>query len=217
MKKWKCLVCGYIHEGEEPPMECPVCGASKDKFVEVTSLEESDDQGTQEKSSVQPEKETEAAPTKVHPPTMLDKISDLILENHLHPISVHGPNGIIPMAFIFLVLAVLFQLPGFGSAAYLSMIFVLLSMPFVLLTGYLTWQKKYKGARTSVFKMKIAASCVATVILFGLVICKTVQPDVLSGPSLNRFIFLFWAMVMLAAIGLAGHLGGNLVFTSKKK
>ncbi len=31
-KKWRCTVCGYIHEGEEPPDTCPVCGASKDKF-----------------------------------------------------------------------------------------------------------------------------------------------------------------------------------------
>ncbi len=30
--KWKCRVCGYIHEGPEPPEECPVCGAAKDMF-----------------------------------------------------------------------------------------------------------------------------------------------------------------------------------------
>lgn len=30
--KWKCKVCGYIHEGNEPPDECPVCAASKDMF-----------------------------------------------------------------------------------------------------------------------------------------------------------------------------------------
>jgi rubrerythrin len=35
MKKWRCLVCNYIHIGPEPPATCPVCGASKDKFVEV--------------------------------------------------------------------------------------------------------------------------------------------------------------------------------------
>lgn len=23
--KWKCLVCGYIHEGQTPPPECPAC------------------------------------------------------------------------------------------------------------------------------------------------------------------------------------------------
>lgn len=30
--RWKCRVCGYIHEGPEPPDECPVCGAPKDMF-----------------------------------------------------------------------------------------------------------------------------------------------------------------------------------------
>ncbi len=30
--KWKCRVCGYIHEGPEPPDECPVCGAPKELF-----------------------------------------------------------------------------------------------------------------------------------------------------------------------------------------
>lgn len=36
MKKWRCKICGYIHEGDSPPDECPVCGASKDQFEEVT-------------------------------------------------------------------------------------------------------------------------------------------------------------------------------------
>lgn len=30
--RWKCRVCGYIHEGPEPPDECPVCGAPKEMF-----------------------------------------------------------------------------------------------------------------------------------------------------------------------------------------
>jgi len=32
-KKWKCTVCGYVHEGEHPPEECPACGAPKSQFV----------------------------------------------------------------------------------------------------------------------------------------------------------------------------------------
>ncbi|MDY7033334.1 MAG: ferritin family protein [Thermodesulfobacteriota bacterium] len=32
-KKWKCTVCGYIHEGEGPPDKCPVCGAFKYQFI----------------------------------------------------------------------------------------------------------------------------------------------------------------------------------------
>ena len=33
--KWECRVCGYIHEGPEPPDICPVCGASSDMFDPV--------------------------------------------------------------------------------------------------------------------------------------------------------------------------------------
>ncbi|MGA1862261.1 rubredoxin [Deferribacter thermophilus] len=35
MKKWKCKVCGYIVEAEEPPMTCPVCNAPASEFVEI--------------------------------------------------------------------------------------------------------------------------------------------------------------------------------------
>ncbi|HOF38686.1 MAG TPA: hypothetical protein PLD73_01335, partial [Candidatus Hydrogenedentes bacterium] len=31
-KRWVCTVCGYVHEGPEPPEACPVCGAGPDMF-----------------------------------------------------------------------------------------------------------------------------------------------------------------------------------------
>lgn len=34
MKKWVCSVCGYVHEGDNPPENCPQCGAPKEKFSE---------------------------------------------------------------------------------------------------------------------------------------------------------------------------------------
>ncbi|MBN1612230.1 MAG: FAD-dependent oxidoreductase [Polyangiaceae bacterium] len=40
---WKCEVCGYVHEGEGPPSECPVCGAGAEAFsrmaMEVARVE----------------------------------------------------------------------------------------------------------------------------------------------------------------------------------
>ena len=38
-KKWRCTVCGYIHEGPEAPEQCPMCKVGKDKFVEVVEQE----------------------------------------------------------------------------------------------------------------------------------------------------------------------------------
>ncbi|MEG2421659.1 MAG: NADH peroxidase [Oscillospiraceae bacterium] len=33
MAKWVCTVCGYVHEGDNPPDFCPVCKAPASKFV----------------------------------------------------------------------------------------------------------------------------------------------------------------------------------------
>ncbi|MDR1914723.1 MAG: NADH peroxidase [Clostridiales bacterium] len=33
MKKWVCQVCGYVHEGEQPPEVCPLCKAPASKFT----------------------------------------------------------------------------------------------------------------------------------------------------------------------------------------
>lgn len=35
MVKWVCPVCGYVHEGNEPPAECPVCHVKGEKFNKV--------------------------------------------------------------------------------------------------------------------------------------------------------------------------------------
>lgn len=35
MKKWKCSVCGYIHDGDEVCEICPKCGAATEKIEEL--------------------------------------------------------------------------------------------------------------------------------------------------------------------------------------
>jgi rubrerythrin len=35
MKKFICNICGYIHEGDEAPEICPLCGADKSEFTEI--------------------------------------------------------------------------------------------------------------------------------------------------------------------------------------
>ena len=36
MKKFVCTVCGYVHEGDSAPAECPICHAPAEKFKEQT-------------------------------------------------------------------------------------------------------------------------------------------------------------------------------------
>ena len=39
VKKFRCLVCGYVHEGENAPERCPQCKAPASKFVEIKEEE----------------------------------------------------------------------------------------------------------------------------------------------------------------------------------
>ena len=35
---WKCIICGYVHEGEEPPENCTACGVPRNQFVLIAEL-----------------------------------------------------------------------------------------------------------------------------------------------------------------------------------
>ncbi|MGL5675830.1 MAG: NADH peroxidase [Cellulosilyticaceae bacterium] len=35
MKKYVCTICGYVHEGNNPPDKCPICNAPSSKFNEM--------------------------------------------------------------------------------------------------------------------------------------------------------------------------------------
>ena len=38
-KKFRCTVCGYIHEGDDAPDFCPQCKQPKSKFIEMSNTE----------------------------------------------------------------------------------------------------------------------------------------------------------------------------------
>ena len=209
MKKWKCTVCGYIHEGDEPPEKCPVCGADRSKFVEFDPAE-----APEEKSDQKEQKETdpESKLKTVMSVTTYDRLLDLMVKHHVHPVSVHIPNGVLPVSVIFIVLAVAFNCSGLSQAAFYNMVFVVLAMPLVLFSGYIEWQKKYGGELTSPFIIKMICAAIVSLAAVILVVWFLVDPHVTTQPSYRKGSFLFINFVMLAAAGTAGFLGGKLVF-----
>ncbi len=230
MKKWECTICGYIHEGDEPPEVCPVCGAGPEYFKEITEKAEE----TVTEAALRPEGEAQrkdmpgaaatsaaateppsGAPAAASQPAAAEPsgITALIMNLHLHPITVHTPNGVIPLAIIFLVLALVLGLSGFEKASFYNLVFVLLTMPAVVYTGYVEWQNRYKGAKTKIFGVKIGASIVVFVTLLAMVVWRLIDPEVAM--SAGRWTYLGIGLVSVVAAGLAGHMGGKLVFGSR--
>lgn len=226
MKKWRCTVCGYIHMGDEPPEKCPVCGADRSKFVEVTDAAEN-------ASKSAPEPEKNAAPTvKVSNPaleasdtvkvtnkeeipavkTLYDTLTDLMVKYHFHPIAVHVPNGIVPAVVLFVVLGMLFTSASLFQAAFYNMVFVVIALPVVLFSGANEWRKKYNSSRTTIFIAKIISAAIVTVCTVIITLWFLFNPELIQNPSSMPTVLILLHMVLLLATGIAGHLGGKLVF-----
>ena len=215
MKKWRCTVCGYIHVGDEPPEKCPVCGADKSKFEEIVEEAAPEPSAEPQKEAAE---EPETADTKTTAPLepagggLWNFAVHQMLKHHAHPISVHIPNGVLPVSFIFMILALITGITSLSTAALWNMGFVVITLPFVLFSGYIEWQRRYQGLRSGIFITKIAAAAVVTVTAVLLVLWWIFVPGILQTPSLSRNIFIFISFIMLAAAGIAGFIGGKLVF-----
>ena len=221
-KRWRCTVCGYIHDDDEPPEKCPVCAAPRNMFVEI------DAEGKEIGTPVLPAEQATPAPLtlesrgtapiggKKEKTSFVDRLGGLSMKMHLHPIMVHFPNGVLPVVLVFLGIAMVFKIESLATAASYNLIFVLLTLPFVLLTGYLEWQKRYKGARTAIFVTKIVSGLIVLAAANVLVFWRLLDPGVTAEGSLSRLIYLGVAAGMLGAAGIAGYLGGRLVFAARR-
>jgi len=216
MRKWRCTVCGYIHEGDEPPEICPVCGADRSKFVEVDAEEDAAkeaDPAEDEIAAAEPETSaTDSTPESTVSPSTWDPLFKQVIKHHVHPVSVHIPNGVLPVSVIFIVLAAVFNFSGLSLAAYYNLIFVVISMPLVLFSGYIEWQRKYGGHFTTLFITKMICGAVVSITAITLVIWLYVNPNVAAASSSQRMPFLIVNIIMLAAAATAGYFGGKLVF-----
>ena len=137
---------------------------------------------------------------------------DMMTKYHGHPISVHIPNGLLPVCVLFIVLASIFNIKGMATAATYNLGVVALSMPVVLFSGWVDWQNRFNGAITHVFIVKIACGIIVSVTAWFLFIWLLVSPEVITTPQPSRVAFFGINLIMLGAAGTAGWYGGKLVF-----
>ena len=225
MKNWRCTVCGYIHKGPEPPDKCPVCGADKSEFEEVIEPSTIIGEGLQDDAENSPVPEASSAtspPDKgardsgqqpaVFSGGFFQRLAGLMLKHHLHPVSVHIPNGVLPVSVIFIILAVFSGSKALQTAALYNMVFVVLTIPLVLFSGYIEWRNRYQSALTHRFIAKIIAAIVVATTAVMAVVWWIVVPDVLQAAYPARWAFIALILIMMIAATVAGFIGGKLVF-----
>lgn len=220
-RRWRCQVCGYVHTGPSPPDKCPVCGADRSMFI---LLPEEEVETTQEDVTSSPGKTGETKPQSVTESPQADParrpshfshiytiITTIMAKQHAHPISVHIPNGVLPIAFLFLLLGITLESDGLLLASHYNLVFVLIAMPVILFSGYNDWKIRLGGHMTRTIRIKIICGATVTGLSFILVIWRFAQPHVLEPWSSGRFIYLSVFLVTLLAAAIAGFFGGKLI------
>ncbi|RJQ68938.1 MAG: hypothetical protein C4519_22250 [Desulfobacteraceae bacterium] len=219
MKQWKCTVCGYIHAGNEPPEKCPVCAADRSKFVPIEEVAEK----TNETQPSRPR--PKATPNPNQDPTKQENRSQPVWQRiaastigqkltryHGHPIAVHIPNGVLPLAVLFTLLAAIFKSESLAIAAQYNVGFVALSMPIVIATGLIDWINSFKARMTRVFRIKMICAGIVTVVSIILTFWGIARPDIYNSPLAQSWFFLLLHITNLVAATIAGLYGGKLVF-----
>jgi len=184
-KQWKCTVCGYIHEGAEPPETCPICGADRSQFI-----------------LLEQEKGPGGEPAGL--------LHDLIATFRLHPVAAHFPNGLMPTAALFLLLSLVIAMPALETAAFWLILVVVAVVPVSLGSGLYAWKTYFSGLRAPIFIKKIVLAL--TLLCLGLtaIALRYGQPDLLASANWRGGLYLGCLAGMLGCVSLLGHFGAKL-------
>src|SRR5512145_2894109 len=83
---------------------------------------------------------------------------------YFHPILVHFPQALFPVALASFVLYLVTGAEQLETGSFVAAAFGALAAPFTTITGFLDWKFRYKAYMTPVFRIKI----VGAFVLIGL-------------------------------------------------
>lgn len=132
---------------------------------------------------------------------------------YFHPIFVHFPQALFPVALASFVLYLATGARDFEVGAFLSAGFGAVGAPVTTATGFLDWKIRYQGYMTSVFRIKIVGAFVLIGLSVPAVVLRCLVPDVAALPLSGAGIA--YAGLLAACAGtcvVLGHYGGKLVF-----
>jgi len=132
---------------------------------------------------------------------------------HLHPIFVHFPQALFPVAFAALCIYLLTGVREFETGAFVAALFGALVAPVTAATGFFDWWNRYQAYMTSVFRIKITGAFVLMALATPAVLLRAFHPDVAVPPlGASGWIYFGLLAACTATTAVLGHYGGKLVF-----
>lgn len=127
-----------------------------------------------------------------------------------HTIAAHFSNGLVPVAVLYLLFAIISRSAFFEHTVLHLLVIVLLAVPASFVSGIIDWKRKYKAAETPVFARKIRLSILLCLLVVSAVSIRMANPEVLSEPGVLLWSYVGLIFAMLPVTALLGYYGGKL-------
>lgn len=133
----------------------------------------------------------------------------LLARHAQHPVIIHFPIALFIISVAFDLLAIWRRNPAMARAAYYNLVAAALTAPVAIASGLTAWQWQLEGARLkgNLLLHLIVALAASGMIWFlcGWRVLQRRCPERTPGIT-----YVFFALVTVLLIAIAGHLGGIL-------
>lgn len=132
---------------------------------------------------------------------------------YAHPMFVHFPQALFPVAFASFLLYLATGVSEFEVGTFVAAGFGAVATPVTTLTGFIDWKVRYKGYMTPVFRIKITGAFVLMALSIPAALLRLSTPEAALLP-LSGTGWLYAALLTgcAATCVVLGYYGGKLVF-----
>ncbi len=128
-----------------------------------------------------------------------------------HVVLSHFPAALLPVAALFLALAMIFDDPFFEKAAYAMLCLSALSVPAVWFTGFSDWRRLYRAKIAPVFQLKKALGLLLVALCWVAVVWRFFDTDLWYEVLWKKSLYGLLIMALVALVTLLGHYGAKIV------
>ena len=130
---------------------------------------------------------------------------------HWHVALTHFPISLFGTAFLFQLLHLFMFSREFELAATVCILGGAASVIPAVLTGWLTWKKRYHGARTRLFRRKIRIAITMLVVSLPLAVWRVVLYYLgRNADGVDHYVFFIFCSLLVAGAVAEGFYGGRL-------
>lgn len=127
---------------------------------------------------------------------------------HWHVIFTHLPISLFMVSAGFMFFHLFIRSACFELTAYICLVAGSILILPTALTGWLTWKKRYKGARTRIFLYKLRIAYFIILLSWTLVLWRTLFPD--TTHDIWHNIYSIGIFLLFLGVTLEGFYGGRL-------